>query len=207
MCRKPFSALAARLFWKTDSTIVMVGGQPNSGLVAFDPATGKTVWESVGQKNWEGVPMTGWPGEQNGALADLGKSRPAIRPRLRRPFTGGGKVLCLTRQGLVSGGSQKRAASTSPSGFRLRVNRILVNAMCPVVVDDLIFISAAYYKIGPGPVTAQARTARAWRKSGEATHWNCTDHAHLLWTVIFTRSAAATSRMRGCAAWNGARAN
>ncbi|HEV7927238.1 MAG TPA: PQQ-binding-like beta-propeller repeat protein, partial [Verrucomicrobiae bacterium] len=44
--------------------IVMVGGQPNSGLVAFDPGTGKTVWESVGQANWEGVPMTGWPGEQ-----------------------------------------------------------------------------------------------------------------------------------------------
>ena len=40
---------------------VMVGGQPNSGMVAVDAETGKTVWESVGKKNWEGVPMTGWP--------------------------------------------------------------------------------------------------------------------------------------------------
>jgi outer membrane protein assembly factor BamB len=44
--------------------IVMVGGQPNSGVVALDPATGKTVWESVGEKNWQGQPMTGWPGER-----------------------------------------------------------------------------------------------------------------------------------------------
>src|SRR5215472_5228981 len=34
--------------------IVMVGGQTNSGIVAFDPATGKTLWESVGEKNWQG---------------------------------------------------------------------------------------------------------------------------------------------------------
>jgi len=44
--------------------IVMVGGQPNSDVVALDPATGKTVWESVGEKNWEGQPMIGWPGER-----------------------------------------------------------------------------------------------------------------------------------------------
>ena len=30
-----------------DFLIVMVGGQPNSGVVAFDAGTGKTVWESV----------------------------------------------------------------------------------------------------------------------------------------------------------------
>src|SRR2546427_5773856 len=46
-----------------DLLLVMVGGQPNSGVVALDSKTGKTVWESVGQNNWEGVPMTGWPGE------------------------------------------------------------------------------------------------------------------------------------------------
>jgi len=44
--------------------LVMVGGQPNSGMVAFDPETGSTVWESVGEKSWQGVPMTGWPGER-----------------------------------------------------------------------------------------------------------------------------------------------
>ena len=39
--------------------LVMVGGQPNSGMIAFDSQTGKTVWESVGEKNWEGQPMVG----------------------------------------------------------------------------------------------------------------------------------------------------
>ncbi|PYJ93755.1 MAG: hypothetical protein DME23_25745, partial [Verrucomicrobia bacterium] len=46
-----------------DLLTVMVGGQPNAGLVAFDAKTGKTAWESVGEKNWQGKPMTGWPGE------------------------------------------------------------------------------------------------------------------------------------------------
>jgi outer membrane protein assembly factor BamB len=70
--------------------IVMVGGQPNSGLVAFDARTGQTVWESVGEANWEGVPMTGWPGEQR-CIGNPGTSRPAIRRPSRRPFTGGGR--------------------------------------------------------------------------------------------------------------------
>src|SRR5882724_9993450 len=34
--------------------LVMVGGQTNSGMVALEAQTGKTVWESVGQNNWEG---------------------------------------------------------------------------------------------------------------------------------------------------------
>src|SRR5438874_4771465 len=42
-----------------DRLLVMVGGQPNSGMVAFDPRTGKTLWESVGERNWEGQPMIG----------------------------------------------------------------------------------------------------------------------------------------------------
>ena len=44
--------------------IVQVGGQPDSCLVAFDAATGKTVWQNVGEKSWTGVPMSGWPGER-----------------------------------------------------------------------------------------------------------------------------------------------
>src|SRR6185436_15900472 len=47
-----------------DLLLVMVGGQPNSGMVAFNAITGKTVWESVGEKNWQGQPMIGWPGER-----------------------------------------------------------------------------------------------------------------------------------------------
>ena len=35
--------------------IVLVGGQPNSGVVAFQAETGQVVWESVGQQTWDGV--------------------------------------------------------------------------------------------------------------------------------------------------------
>src|SRR4051794_9984749 len=49
---------------ENDKLLVMVGGQTNSGMVAVDPQTGKTLWESVGQKNWEGQPMLGWPGDR-----------------------------------------------------------------------------------------------------------------------------------------------
>src|SRR5688572_3921414 len=40
--------------------IVMLGAQPNSGVVAFDPTTGKSAWESVGEKTWHGKPKTDW---------------------------------------------------------------------------------------------------------------------------------------------------
>ncbi|MCK6501527.1 MAG: PQQ-like beta-propeller repeat protein, partial [Nitrospira sp.] len=33
-----------------DRLIVMLGGQPNSGVVALEAETGKTLWESVGEK-------------------------------------------------------------------------------------------------------------------------------------------------------------
>ncbi|RYD74538.1 MAG: hypothetical protein EOP84_19750, partial [Verrucomicrobiaceae bacterium] len=45
-----------------EKLIVQLGAQPNSGVVAFDAATGKILWENVGEKTWTGVPMTGWPG-------------------------------------------------------------------------------------------------------------------------------------------------
>ncbi|MBT7535315.1 MAG: PQQ-binding-like beta-propeller repeat protein, partial [Verrucomicrobia bacterium] len=46
-----------------DKLIVMVGGQPNSGVVAFEASTGKTIWENVGKKTWDGERKTGWRGE------------------------------------------------------------------------------------------------------------------------------------------------
>ena len=59
-----------------DLLIVMVGGQPNAGVVAFDAATGKTVWENVGEKTWNGVAMTGWPGER---VVQLERRRPRVQ--------------------------------------------------------------------------------------------------------------------------------
>src|SRR5262249_11405078 len=43
--------------------IVMVGGQPNAGIVALDAETGKTLWQNVGQTNWQNVITTGWAAE------------------------------------------------------------------------------------------------------------------------------------------------
>jgi hypothetical protein len=40
--------------------VVMVGGQPNSTVVALDPVTGQTLWESVGKANWQGARTIGW---------------------------------------------------------------------------------------------------------------------------------------------------
>jgi len=84
-----------------DLLIVMVGGQPNAGMVAFDPKTGKTVWESVGQKNWEGVPMTGWPGERSVQWQAWEKQASYSTP-VAVTIHGQRHVLCLMRQGLVS---------------------------------------------------------------------------------------------------------
>src|SRR5262249_29146481 len=36
---------------EADKLIVMVGGQPNAGVVAFDAKTGATLWQSVGRSN------------------------------------------------------------------------------------------------------------------------------------------------------------
>jgi hypothetical protein len=81
--------------------IVMVGGQTNSGVVAFDPQTGKTLWESVGAKNWEGGPMTGWPGERTVHWLPWEKQASYSTP-VAATINGKRQVLCLTRQGLVS---------------------------------------------------------------------------------------------------------
>ncbi len=124
---------------------VMVGGQPNSGMVAFDAATGKTVWESVGAENWKGVPMTGWPGERKVAWQTWEKQASYATPVLAT-FHGKRHLLCLMRQGLVSVDPATGKVNFS-FWFRSRLNDS-VNAMNPVVQGDLILISGAYYKVG-----------------------------------------------------------
>jgi outer membrane protein assembly factor BamB len=60
---EPFFGVGSTPLLEADKLIVMVGGQPNSGVVALDPATGKTLWENVGKTNWDGVTTVGWPAE------------------------------------------------------------------------------------------------------------------------------------------------
>ena len=128
---------------------VQVGGQPNSGVVAFDALTGKTVWQNVGEKTWTGVPMTAWPGER---LVTWNPSDPAFQKQasycapVLATIHGRRTLLACTRQGLVSLDPKTGAANFS-FWFRSRQDSS-VNAMTPVVQDDLILISSAYYKTG-----------------------------------------------------------
>lgn len=129
--------------------VVMVGGQPNSGVVAFDASTGKTIWENVGEKTWTGVPMTGWPGQR---LVQWNRADPAFEKQasycapVAATIHGKRQILCVTRQGLVSLDPRTGEANFS-FWFRARPDSS-VNAMTPIVHDDLIFISSAYFRSG-----------------------------------------------------------
>jgi outer membrane protein assembly factor BamB len=125
--------------------IVMVGGQPNSAMVGLDPRTGKTIWESVGEKTWQGKTMIGWPGEPPVFWRDWEKQASYSTP-FAATVHGQRQVFCLTRQGLVSIDPKSGDVNFS-RWFRSHVNDS-VNAMSPVVVDDLVLISGAYYRVG-----------------------------------------------------------
>lgn len=125
--------------------IVMVGGQPNSGMVAFDATTGKTVWESVGEKNWTGQPMYDWPGERLVRWLPYEKQASYATP-VAATVHGRRTVFALTRQGLVSLDPKTGEVNFS-RWFRSAANDS-VNAANPIVADDLVFISGAYYRIG-----------------------------------------------------------
>jgi outer membrane protein assembly factor BamB len=155
-----------------DFVLVMVGGQPNAGMVAFDSQTGRTVWESVGEKNWQGVPMTGWPGEPKVQWKRWDKQASYSTP-VAATVHGRRNVFCLTRQGLVSLNPTNGDVNFS-SWFRSRLEDS-VNAMSPVVVDDLVFISAAYYKIGSVLLRVDPDDRgfqEVWRSAVLETHWN-----------------------------------
>jgi outer membrane protein assembly factor BamB len=125
--------------------IVMVGGQPDSGVVALDPATGKTLWESVGRKTWNGVTPIGWrstkPYDWTGSEMLASYASPVAAT-----IHGQRHLLCLVRQGLVSLNPTNGAVNFK-RWFQCPVNES-VNAMTPIVSEDLILLSAAYYRIG-----------------------------------------------------------
>ncbi|MBL9136352.1 MAG: PQQ-binding-like beta-propeller repeat protein [Verrucomicrobiales bacterium] len=151
--------------------IVMVGGQPNSGVVAFEPETGKTLWQSVGETNWTGQTMRGWPGEPLVRWQRAEKQASYASP-VAATFHGQRHVLCLLRQGLVSVNPTNGAVNFS-FWFRARVNES-VNAANPVVQGDLVLISAAYYRVGS--VLLKVRpdgrgVDEVWRGTSLEMHW------------------------------------
>jgi len=155
--------------------VVQVGGQPNSGVVAFDAATGRTVWENVGEKTWSGLPMIGWPGER---LIQWSRADPAFEKQasycapVAATIHGRRQIVCVTRQGLVSLDPKTGEANYS-FWFRARQDSS-VNAMTPIVHDNLIFISSAYFR--SGSVLLRVRpdcrsVEEVWRGLQLEMHW------------------------------------
>ncbi len=151
--------------------LVMVGGQPNAGMVAFDAKTGGTLWESVGEKNWQGQPMTGWPAERKVKWQPWEKQASYATP-VAVSIHGRRHVLCLMRQGLVSLNPTNGEVNFS-FWFRSPATDS-VNAMNPVVVDDLVLLSAAYYKIGSVLLRVKPDgkgVEEVWRNTVLEVHW------------------------------------
>jgi hypothetical protein len=151
--------------------IVMVGGQPDSGVAAFEPETGRVLWQSVGQRTWEGRPMRGWPGEPLVRWSRADKQASYASP-VAATFHGRRHLLCLMRQGLVSLNPADGAVNFS-FWFRARVNES-VNAANPVVHGDLVLLSAAYHRVGS--VLLRVRpdgrgVDEVWRGAALEAHW------------------------------------
>lgn len=152
--------------------LVMVGGQPNAGVVALDPATGASVWENVGEKSWTGQPMYGWPGNRTVTWKPWDKQASYASPVVV-PMHGQPTAFCLTRQGLVALDPATGEVLFS-RWFRAQVEES-VNAANPVVVDDLVLISAAYYRVGSVLLRVRADRrgfAEVWRSTALEAHWS-----------------------------------
>ena len=155
--------------------IVQVGAQLNSGVVAFDAATGKTVWQNVGEKTWNGVPMTAWPGNRT---VTWSRTDPRFEKQasyctpVAATIHGQRHILVCTRQGLVSLDPKTGAANFS-FWFRARQDAT-VTAMTPVVQGDLILLSNCYYKTGSVCLRVQRggqAVEEVWRGLQLEVHW------------------------------------
>ena len=152
--------------------IVMVGGQPNAGVVAFDPETGKTLWEAVGRDNWEGLPKLGWRGEPPVRWREYAQQASYASPVLAQ-IHDRLHLLCFMRQGLVSL-EPKTGRINFSFWFRSTADES-VNAMNPIVQDDKILLSSAYYGIGSVllQVGEDGRSVtELWRNRVLQIHWS-----------------------------------
>jgi outer membrane protein assembly factor BamB len=129
---------------ESDRLLVMIGGQPNSGMVAFDAESGRSLWENVGLASWQGQPMLGWRGERTVVWRETDKQASYASPVVAT-VQGERVAFCLMRQGLVALDPGTGRVHFS-RWFRAQVEQS-VNAANPVVVGDLVFFSAAYYAL------------------------------------------------------------
>lgn len=151
--------------------IVMIGGQPNSGIVAFDKTTGRTVWESVGESNWADQPMHGWRGERTVVWKSWWKQASYASPVLATVH-GKPVLYCFMRQGLVALDPNTGKVFDS-FWFRATVEES-VNAINPVISGNQILISAAYYKVGSVllELSEEMKLKEVWRNTNLEIHWS-----------------------------------
>jgi outer membrane protein assembly factor BamB len=149
-----------------EKLIAMIGGHPRAGVVAFDAATGKTVWESVGPADFPDPPVR------------IQRDRPPVKlasysSPLVASIHGQDHLLSLMRPGLVS-----LDPSTGKHRFSVWFRSHLhdsVNAARPVVIGDRIFLSAAY---DTGAILLDVArdglsTTVAWQdQDAMQTHWS-----------------------------------
>ncbi|MEI7731629.1 MAG: PQQ-binding-like beta-propeller repeat protein [Verrucomicrobiota bacterium] len=168
----PFFGVGSTPFLEGDRLFVMVGGMPNAGVVALDAATGRTLWESVGEKTWQGKPKTGWRDEPLVNWAAEDKQASYSSP-VMATIHGQRHLLCLMRQGLVSLNPDSGAVHFA-FWFRTPVTES-VNAVTPVVQGDLIFITSAYYRLGSALLRVKPdgqSVETVWRGLALEAHWN-----------------------------------
>ena len=156
--------------------IVQVGGQTDSNIVAFDAATGKTLWQNGGAKTWDGALMQKWPGEP---FVKWDTGHPAFQKMssyctpVLATIHGRRHVLTVTRQGLIS---LDPATGAHQFSFWFRSPREeTVNAMTPVVKGDLILISSAYYRSGSVLLRVKPDgkgVDEVWRSLALEMHWS-----------------------------------
>ncbi|HVW00428.1 MAG TPA: PQQ-binding-like beta-propeller repeat protein [Planctomycetaceae bacterium] len=126
-----FFGVGATPILEGNRLIVMVGGAPDAGMVAFDARDGKVVWHNVGLKNWE--PTFRYQPDQK--LASY--STP-----LAATIHGKRQILAFMRPGLIA--LDPQSGEPLYNLFFRATFRESVNAARPVVVGDQIFLSAAY---------------------------------------------------------------
>jgi hypothetical protein len=123
-----------------DRLIVLVGGQPNSGVVAFRADTGQTIWQSVGKETWDGNQTT-W--QQEPVYHWRGNEQiTSYSSPIAATIHGKRHILCLLRHGLVSVDPVDGHVNFKYWFSHRKVDSVL--AARPVVIDDKIFLTASY---------------------------------------------------------------
>ncbi|MCP4854115.1 MAG: PQQ-binding-like beta-propeller repeat protein [Fuerstiella sp.] len=157
-----------------DRLIVLAGGQPDAGVVAFNTTDGTKLWQAVGKDTWNGVTdaHSGEPYEWTGEEKVVSYSSPLIAD-----IHGQRHLLCLMRQGLVSLNPETGELNFK-YWFRPKINDS-VNAARPVVIGDRIFLSAAYRQGSAMlQVNADGKSyTELWRhKTNMLAHWSTPIH-------------------------------